>query len=152
MNATAKPFRDPQRKPAMAGGALIAMSIGLAVLGRHYKTVEVVDPASITQAMELKFVDQTDGSVVAIDAASGAEVERIAPGGGGFIRVTMRSFASERKARGLGSDVPFTLLRMTDGDLLLQDRLTGRSMLLNAFGPSNEGVFAQLLDHGRTTQ
>lgn len=152
MTATVKPYRDPQRKPAMAGGALIAAAIALVLVGRHDKTPAVIDPASVTQALELKFVDRADGSVVAVDAANGAEVERIAPGAGGFIRVTMRSFASERKARGLGSDVPFTLLRMTDGDLLLEDRLTGRTMLLNAFGPSNEGVFAQLLDHGRTTR
>ena len=76
----------------------------------------------------------------------------IAPGAGGFIRVTMRSFANERKRDGLGSETPFTLTRMRDGDLYLQDSLTGRTMLLNAFGPSNEGVFAELIDHERTTQ
>ena len=102
--------------------------------------------------MELKFVDQADWSVVAYDAASGGELERINPGSGGFIRVTMRSFAAERINRGLGPEVPFALLRMSDGDLLLQDPATGRTMLLNAFGPSNEGVFAQLLDHGSTVQ
>ena len=57
--------------------------------------------------------------MVAIDAANGAELERIAPGAGGFIRVTMRSFAMERKQRGMGADVPFQLTRMRDGDLVL---------------------------------
>lgn len=148
----AQPRTDPQRKPAMACGALIVAAIVLVAVGRHEKTPIVVDPAAVAQSKELKFVDQPDGAVVAYDAGNGAELDRIAPGGGGFLRVTMRSFAEERKSRGFGSDVPFTLLRKTDGDLLLQDRLTGRTMLLNAFGPSNEGVFAQLLDHGRTTQ
>jgi putative photosynthetic complex assembly protein len=152
MTGQARPFRDPQRKPAIAAGALIAMVIALAAFGRQAGPPPGIDPAAVVEAAELKFVDQADGSVVALDASSGAELERIAPGGGGFIRVTMRSFAGERKARGLGSDVPFKLLRMADGDLVLQDPLTGRTMLLNAFGPANEGVFAQLLDHGRTTQ
>ncbi|MCX7304272.1 MAG: photosynthetic complex assembly protein PuhC [Hyphomicrobiales bacterium] len=152
MTEKARPIRDPQRKPALAGAALIAVSIALVAVGRHDRTPTVLDPATVRQSMELKFVDKADGSVVAVDAANGVELERIAPGGGGFIRVTMRSFASERKHLGLGSDVPFTLLRMADGDLILQDRLTGRTMLLNAFGPSNEGVFAALIDHGRTTQ
>jgi putative photosynthetic complex assembly protein len=152
MPATVRTFRDPQRKPAMACGALIVAAIALVAVGRHGKTEVAIDPAAVTQSIELRFVDQPDGAVIAYDADSGAELERIAPGGGGFIRVTMRSYAAERINHGLGSEVPFTLLRMTDGDLLLRDRVTGRTMLLNAFGPSNEGVFAQLLDHGRTTQ
>lgn len=152
MTVAAKPFRDPQRKPAIAGALLIATAIALVAFGRQDKQMVAIDPDAVTQSIELKFVDQADGAVVALDAASGDELERIAPGGGGFIRVTMRSFAAERKNRGLGADVPFSLMRMADGDLLLQDRLTGRTMLLNAFGPSNERVFAELLDHGRTTQ
>lgn len=143
---------DPQRKPAIACGCLLAAAIVLAVIGRQERTPPVIDPAAVAASLELKFTDLPDGTVVAANASSGSEIERIAPGAGGFIRVTMRSFASERLQRGLSPDVPFTLLRMADGDLLLTDRLTGRTMLLNAFGPSNEGVFAQLLDHGRTTQ
>jgi len=143
---------DPQRKPAIACGALIVAVLLLVALGRHEKTPIVVDPATVAQSKDLTFVDEPDGDVVAYDAGNGTELGRIAAGGGGFLRVTMRSFAEERKSRGFGSNVPFTLLRKTDGDLLLQDRVTGRTMLLNAFGPSNERVFAQLLDHGRTTQ
>ena len=152
MPTPSTPFRDPQRKPALAGAALLAVTIALVTFGRQEKQPVTIDPAAVVQSMQLKFVDQPDGTVVAYEAASGTELDRIAPGGGGFIRVTMRSFAAERINRGLGSEVPFTLLRMADGDLLLRDPMTGRTMLLNAFGPSNEGVFAQLLDHGRTTQ
>jgi putative photosynthetic complex assembly protein len=143
---------DPQRKPAMAGAALIAVCIALVAFGRHDKTPVALDPAAVTRSVELKFVDRPDGAVVAINAASGAQLERIAPGDGGFVRVTMRSFANERKQRGMNDAVPFVLTRMNDGDLYLIDPQTGRSMLLNAFGPANEGVFAQLLDEGRTTQ
>jgi putative photosynthetic complex assembly protein len=152
MTAKSATSRDPQRKPALAGAALIATAIALVAFGRHDKAPVAIDPAAVVESVELQFIDQPDGTVVAYDAASGAELERIAPGAGGFIRVTMRSFAAERTSRSLGSEVPFTLLRMTDGDLLLQDRLTGRTMLLDAFGPSNEGVFAELLNQRRTTQ
>jgi putative photosynthetic complex assembly protein len=142
--------RDPQRKPAIACGCLIASAIVMVALGRHDPVPEVIDPGQVTRSVELFFSDLPDGTVVASNAATGSEIERIAPGGGGFVRVTMRSFANERKQHGFGSEVPFTLARMTDGDLFLQDRATGRTMLLNAFGPSNEGVFAELLE--RTTQ
>ena len=100
--------------------------------------------------VELLFRDLPDGTVVAIDATDGAELERIRPGEGGFVRVTMRSFAAERISRGVSREPPFDLVRMDDGDLILTDRLTGRDMLLDAFGPSNEGAFAQLLDKRRT--
>ena len=142
---------DPQRKPAIACGCLVAAAIVLVALGRHGREPATVGPDTAAQAVELRFTDLPDGTVVAA-AASGDEIERIAPGAGGFIRVTMRSFATERRSLGFDARTPFTLMRMSDGDLVLQDRLTGRTMLLNAFGPANEGAFAELLDHGRTTQ
>ncbi len=146
------PARDPQRKPAIACGCLIAAVVAMVALTRHDPVPEVIDPANVAEKLDLRFSDMPDGTVVASNAATGSEIERIVPGAGGFIRVTMRSFATERKQHGMGSDVPFTLTRTTDGALYLQDPLTGRTMLLNAFGPSNEGVFAELLDHERTTQ
>lgn len=144
--------KDPQRKPAIAAAGLICAAIILVLVGRHGETPKVIEPNSVVDSVEVRFEDLDDGSVVASDAKTGSELGRIGIGVGGFVRVTMRSFAIERKQRGLGSDVPFTLARMTDGDLLLQDPLTHRTMLLNAFGPANEGAFAQLLDHGRTVQ
>ncbi len=143
---------DPQRKPAIAGALLICAAIVLVLVGRHAQTPREIDPQSVVTSVAVRFDDLADGSVVASNAETGAELGRIGMGVGGFVRVTMRSFAIERKQRGLGSDVPFTLSRMTDGDLLLQDPLTHRTMLLNAFGPANEGAFAQLLDKGRTIQ
>ena len=145
-------YRDPQRKPAIAGAGLICAAIILVLVGRHAQTPRVIDPKSVVTSVDIRFDDLADGSVLASNAATGAELGRIGMGVGGFVRVTMRSFAIERKQRGLGSDVPFTLARMNDGDLVLQDPLTHRTMLLNAFGPANEGAFAQLLDHGRTIQ
>jgi len=142
---------DPQRKPAIACGCLIAAAIVLVAVGRHGRQPEAIDTGMAARAVELRFTDLPDGTVVAA-AASGDEIERIAPGAGGFIRVTMRSFATERRSRGFDAQTPFTLMRMSDGDLVLHDRTTGRTMLLDAFGPANEGAFAELLDHGRTTQ
>lgn len=143
---------DPQRRPAIACGLLLATAVLLAAFGRSEHVPRAVDESAVRERMELTFRDLPDGTVVAINAANGAELRRIHPGEGGFIRVTMRSFASERTSKGLARETPFDLLRLDDGDLVLSDRLTGRVMLLDAFGPSNEGVFAQLLEKGRVTQ
>lgn len=143
--------RDPLRNVAIACGGMIAVALLLVAVGRQDRPVPAIDPAAVASAVELRFDDAPNGTVVASDASSGEELERFGPGEGGFIRVTMRSFASERKQRGFGSEVPFSLTRLKDRSLILQDRLTGRRMLLNAFGPSNEGAFAELLDRRRTT-
>jgi putative photosynthetic complex assembly protein len=143
---------DPQRRPALACGVLLCVTVLLVAFGRAGHVPRQIDESSVVERIGLTFHDLPDGTVVAIDADTGAELERIRPGEGGFIRVTMRSFASERTGRGLDHETPFDLLRMSDGDLVLTDRLTGRVMLLDAFGPSNEGVFAQLLEKGRVTQ
>lgn len=149
MHATAT-RTDPQKRPALACGALLAVTLLLVAFGRTDGGPHAIDEAVIRERVALTFDDLPDGTVVAVNAANGAELERIPPGEGGFIRVTMRSFAAERTSRGMDRTSPFDLLRLGDGDLVLTDRMTGRVMLLDAFGPSNEGVFAQLLDKGRT--
>jgi putative photosynthetic complex assembly protein len=150
METLARP--DPQRRPAIACAALLGVALLLVTFGRTGDGPREIDAAAVMQTLPLAFEDLPDGTVVALNATTGAELQRIAPGEGGFIRVTMRSFAAERLNRGLGREEPFDLIRMSDGDLLLSDRTTGRVMLLDAFGPSNEGVFAQLLETGRSTQ
>jgi len=151
MQATAH-TSDPHRKPAIACGCLLGAAILLALIGRQAPSAPDMNPDAMAQSIDLYFSDLPDGTVVASNATTGGEIERIAPGAGGFVRVTMRSFAMERTKRDMTNDVPFQLARMDDGDLLLRDPLTGRTMLLNAFGPSNEGAFAQLLDQGGKTQ
>lgn len=151
MASAARPS-DPHRKPAIACGCLIGAAFVLALVGRQFHAAPEFDPSAIAQSLDLRFSDLPDGTVVASDAATGSEIERIPPGTGGFIRVTMRSFAGDRLKREMTDEVPFQLARMNDGDLLLRDPLTGRSMLLNAFGPSNEGAFAELMDKGVTRQ
>jgi putative photosynthetic complex assembly protein len=150
MESLARP--DPQRRPAIACAALLGVALVLVAFGRGGDAGRTIDPASVVHTVPLAFNDLPDGTVVAVNAHTGRELRRIAPGEGGFIRVTMRSFAAERVNRGFGREEPFDLIRMSDGDLLLSDRVTGRVMLLDAFGPSNEGVFAQLMEDGRIVQ
>lgn len=144
--------KDPHAKAALACGMLIAVALVLAALGRHPPTVVTIDPAAVSRSLDLAFRDLPDGSVMVVDAATGKDIQIIAPGGGGFVRVTMRSYARERQQRGLSDATPFHLAEMTDGTVYLQDRLTGRTMHLNAFGPANVGAFRAILDHGRATR
>jgi len=70
----------------------------------------------------------------------------VEPGIGGFIRATMRGMARERHREGIGEETPFTLTRWTDGTVSLQDSTTGRTINLDAFGPTNAEAFARLFN------
>ena len=54
--------------------------------------------------------------------------------------------ARDRRSRGVGPEAPFLLVRSTGGGLFLEDPQTGRRIGLDAFGPTNSGAFARLLD------
>ncbi len=104
-----------------------------------------VDDAPATAVRELRFEDRDDGSIVVLDALSGATVDRVAPGSNGFLRGTMRGLARERKRQGIGPALPFRLIGRADGRLTLEDPGTGRRVDVESFGPTNAAVFAQLM-------
>ncbi len=94
---------------------------------------------------ELRFVDVEGGGVSVVDAADGAELQRLARGEDGFVRSVMRGLANERKARGIGAEAPFRISLLDDGSLWLDDPATRREVVLSAFGPDNVAAFARLL-------
>ncbi|MDR7101560.1 photosynthetic complex assembly protein PuhC [Croceicoccus sp. BE223] len=95
----------------------------------------------------LRFSDRADGSVLITDAATGAVVSTVPPGGeqGGFIRGVLRGLARERHMNGVGQVPPFRLTMWQDGSLTLIDEGTGRSVELGGFGSDNRAAFAALL-------
>lgn len=144
MTAQAAPFRDPLRKPAMACGALVAVAIGIAALGKPAGEVPRFASAPAAAEVTLRFEDAADGSVVA-RGAQGAEIARFPAGEGGFVRVALRSFATTRRKQDVGAGEPFVLARLGNGETVLRDPSTGRAVLLDAFGDTNAGAFAVLL-------
>lgn len=100
----------------------------------------------------ITFVDRPDGGIVISEVPSGTLIKTIAPETDHFIRTIMRSLVRERRKLGMANERPFALSRAAeDGRLELTDLATGRRIELNAFGPTNFGAFAELLDR-RTIQ
>jgi putative photosynthetic complex assembly protein len=91
----------------------------------------------------LQFADTDDGRLLVREAGTGRVIDTIAPGEGNFVRGTMRGLARERKRSGIGAAPPFILSSRADGRLTLEDPATGRHVDLEAFGPSNAGIFAR---------
>jgi putative photosynthetic complex assembly protein len=79
-----------------------------------------------------------------IDAKTGRSIDAIT-GEAGFARGTLRGFARDRRARGIGPEAPLQLMGRADGRLTLFDPATGRIVDLESFGPANAAVFARML-------
>jgi len=134
------------RGPLYAAGALIAFSMLLAGLGSlGYIEKSPVPRGQVVESMLLRFEDIPGGGIAVLDAATNQTVETIAPGVNGFMRITLRSLARERRKRDIGSEPPFRLTLWNDGRLSLDDTATGKSIGLHAFGAQNAATFTALL-------
>lgn len=131
------------------------MMVGLSLALAAFVRLSGVDISSMPPARpmlmrSLQFVDDPSGAVLVYDADTHRRIQSLPPGTNGFVRATMRNFARERRSNSVGADIPFKLVASRDGRLILEDPATGRRIDLEAFGPTNAGVFAAFLDFGST--
>ncbi len=121
------------------GGALLA-----ACAGRVMTAATPVQTARVVDSRDVRFEDRADGAVLVFDGASTAPFD-VVTGENGFLRGTLRGLARTRKSEGIDATMPFHLAAWNDNRLTLDDPATGRHVELEAFGPTNEAVFAKLL-------
>lgn len=134
--------------PGVLIGLLLAGALSLIIVARQAPpTPQAAAPAQQDRAQMrvLRFIDQPDGAVAAIDESSGTLVQRF-EGEQGFLRGTLRAMVRERRMRDIGADQPFELILHHDGRLTLYDPSAGTRIALESFGPDNTRVFARLLD------
>jgi putative photosynthetic complex assembly protein len=132
-------------RPALAGGiGLITLALLGAFALPHGPRDAGVAPAPVTQQRLFEVADRADGAVVVRDAASGRTIALVT-GQNGFFRATLSGLARIRHLAGVGETPPFRLTRYADHRLVLDDPATGKRVELEAFGPTNEAVFAALL-------
>ncbi len=132
------------RLPLIGVGLLLAglvVAAGLARRDPHRTEVPASVPLVVRQ---FTFEDLPGGNIAVRDASTGAVVETIA-GQAGFLRATVRGLAQQRRREDMGSAEPFRLTAWADGRLTLDDPDTLRHIELEAFGSTNEAVFAELL-------
>jgi putative photosynthetic complex assembly protein len=141
------------RAPLLAAGALVALAIVGSAWVRWTGIGRAELPVSdATSQRELRFEDRNDGGVSVIDATTGRVSQVLQSGHDGFIRATLRTLARERKRRDIGPETPFVLRTHTDGRITLEDPALGRRIDLEAFGPTNAGAFARLMDRTQETK
>lgn len=141
------------KMPLILMGGIVAISLALTAsvtlgfLPKQSVPSEARAAAGIAaaQVRPLKFFDEPDGTVRVEDGATAEVLARFGEGEGGFIRATVRSLVHQRRIRGLGPEVPFTLTEWQNGNLTLADPATGRSVEVSSFGPDNRAVYQNLL-------
>ncbi len=146
--------------PLMLMGGIIAISLALTAsvtlgfMPKQSVPAEARAAAGVKADAErtLRFFDEPDGTVRVEDGASAEVLARFSVGEGGFIRATVRSLVHQRRIRGHGAEVPFTLTRWDTGGLTLSDPVTGRSVEVSSFGPDNRAVYANLLPGQEATR
>ena len=138
------------RAPLLGAVTLVGLALLGAIAGR-ITGIGTMQPVSTPiSERSLRFADRADGAVLVYDAgatpdAGGGTLIAVATGQNGFLRGTLRGFARTRRADGIGAEAPFHLIAWADGRLTLSDPSTGRRADLEAFGPTNEAVFAKFL-------
>lgn len=134
-------------RAALVGlGVMVAGTIALAGI-THATNAEHVTmpPSSPVAAIDLAFRDLPDGGITVTDAATGRLVSTVAPQSGHFLRGIMRALVLGHRRAGEPDGMPFRLTRWADGRLTIADPSTRESFELEAFGSTNEKVFADFL-------
>jgi putative photosynthetic complex assembly protein len=137
-------------KGVLTGAALLVLfALGASGFARISDVGTLHMPArEAVETLALRFEDRADGSIAVQDANDAHVIFSVEPGTNGFIRSTLRGLARERRRSGLDGATPFKLTHWNDGTLSLDDNATGRSVNLDAFGPSQSAAFAQLFAAG----
>ena len=133
-------------------GVMVAGTIALAGITHATNAQHVTMPPSRPiAAVDLSFKDMPDGGIAITEAGTDRLVSTVAPQTGGFIRGIMRALVLGHRRAGEPDGMPFRLTRWGDGRLTIADPSTSESFELEAFGSTNEQVFARFLETpGRT--
>ena len=135
------------RLPLYGALALIAFACAATVFGRITDIgtvrVRIGEPVAMR---DLVLTRIGDGRIVVADAGSGATIEEIPEGEGGFVRGSLRGLERLRLVREVPNTVPYRLIRWDSGAVSLSDTGTGERIYLDAFGPDNAAAFARFLN------
>lgn len=144
----ARPGAPPMTVPRPAlymAGALITFVLILAVSARVFGFGAFRETATtVLVQRDLKFTDASDGGIIVTDATTNTQSALLPPGTNGFLRGALRALTRERQLAGIGRDVPFRLVRYTDGRLVMHDPTTKQHITITSFGHTQVESFDAL--------
>lgn len=135
---------DPPKPLLIGAGLLILGSLAIAYFGRGSQFSQTVMPDTrIVAAYEVRLIKNDDGTIASY-LSDGTPLAVVGIEKAGFVNGVLRGFARGRSLADVPADVPFRLIRHTDGRFVLEDTGTGERVALDVFGPSNAETFAEL--------
>lgn len=130
----------------LGAAALLVFTILVAGTARITHSGHIsMGPATAVSSRDLAFADRRDGGVDVTDTGTGQLVTVIEPKTGGFLRGILRGLVREHRQNDRAAGTAFHLTRWSDGRLTIADPATNTSFELEAFGSTNEAVFAKFL-------
>ena len=139
----AAPYRVVSPVLLAGAGSVVAAALLAAFVGASAGAGRARTEGAAEAARLLRFTDRADGAVVVADETG--QVLDVITGQQGFLRGTLSGLARIRQTEGIGQDPPFRLAAFAGNRLVLTDTATGKTVELEAFGPTNTAVFARLL-------
>ena len=126
------------------GLGAVFLSIGFLRLAGYKPPPSIPDePALATRVLAVE--DAAQGTVIVRDAKTGENIVTYKHGEGSFFRATLRTLVNDRRHKGLALGGNFRLEAHSGHQLFLIDETSGKTLSMNAFGPSNTEVFAALM-------
>jgi putative photosynthetic complex assembly protein len=147
MAASAAQSRFPRGLVLVTGLLLAAVVLATALARRTEVATARLEVAPPIASRLLTFEDRAHGGVVIREAPGRAIAAVLEPNrSDGFLRGVMRTFARERRMRGVGREPPFLVTTRLGGSVTIEDTATGRTVDLGSFGHNNVAAFARLVD------
>jgi putative photosynthetic complex assembly protein len=141
-----RPSTGVPRGVVILGACLIVFTIVLAGVARRTNNNHVVlAPTEAVAARDLAFKDLSNGGIAVTDASTGQSIAIVPPKTGGFLRGVMRGLVHDHRRYDDATGYAFRLTRWADGRLSIEDPGTHEHFELEAFGSTNEKVFADFL-------
>lgn len=132
-------------KPLLfAAGVLIVASLLLAYWGRQTGIGRIsVAQSEVVAAYDLRLLPQGNGTID-VYLTDGTLVRHLPIEQAGFVTGVLRGFSRGRSLAKVPGDVPFSLIRYADGQLVLEDTATRERVVIDVFGPTNAKTFVDL--------
>jgi putative photosynthetic complex assembly protein len=147
MSATTAPMIASRPFAAVfIGLALMVAMIGVARLS-GYEAPSSLPQQVADETRVLNFEDAPQGTVNVRDVKTGEIIASFGRGEGSFVRATLRALVNNRRHQGIPLEGNFRLERHAGPQLFLIDEATGKTISLNAFGPSNTAAFAAFMSN-----
>lgn len=129
----------------VAGAFVMVRSLPIGEAPKASSTTSAKASVAVVNQRALRLEDTGGGGARIVEAGTGSVLAQMAEGEGGFVWTALRLLVVERRRFGQPLDAPFIVTHWSNGSITLADAAAGKTLELNAYGPTNASAFAALI-------